>query len=68
MCVCERIGVVAGQDRIRYVFVLLGSEMFSFGQRARRRGGCSSVTEQLLCGTLLMSGHLCMHHHGAAPV
>lgn len=56
MCVCHFPGS------------LRGSEMFSMDNGAGRRGGCSFITQHLLCGTLLMSGHLCVHHHGAAPV
>lgn len=78
ICARERKGAMAGQDGIRCVCVFvcllcvcvaacMRSEMISMDKGARRRGGCSFVTEQLLCGTLLMSGHLCMYHHGAAP-
>lgn len=56
------------------VFACVAALVLCVGQRCLvwtmgfgRRGGCSLVTQHLLCGTLLMSGHLCRHHHGAAP-
>lgn len=35
-----------------------GQGGFGDGQRDRGDGGCSSVTQQLVCGTLLMTGQV----------